>query len=404
MDQQRLRLMAQATKLTREGRLAEATALIQRSLGGFGVDGAPGGARFDAPPADPPQSDPPQSGRSRAAQHRLDCALTRRGSGLRELLRRLAATHRAPSRQDLRTPPNLLGLPTLAPPYPVGPPLPGKVFIRSYHGPAGERPFRLYVPSGYTGQPVPVLVMLHGGRQTTETFATATRMNELAEQHTFLVAYPEQIPKANPGRYWNWFQPADQECGVGEPSLIAGITERVLADYATDADRVYVAGFSAGGAMAAVMAALHPGLYAAVGVHSGLAYGVAHDVSSAFAAMHQGGPQLPLLPRAVPVIAFHGDTDAVVHPVNATQVVEQFTAAVAEATNTTSTGRARGGRTYSRSAIRHGGRVIAEQWTVHGSGHAWSGGFAGGSYTDPHGPDASTEMVRFFAEHPRRPE
>ncbi len=283
-----------------------------------------------------------------------------------------------------------------------GPAAAGRVLDVSYANAAGERTCKLYLPTGHTGRAVPLIVMLHGGTQDAEDFAAGTRMNELAERHGFLVAYPEQSRAANAMGYWSWFQPADQRRGSGEASIIAGLTEQIIAGYAIDARRVHIAGFSAGGAMAAVMAAAYPDLYAAAGVHSGLAAGAAQDIPSAFAAMAQGAS--PRRTAPVPLIVFHGDGDQTVHPVNADCLVQAaLPNSGAQPSPLTTRGRVPGGHAYTRQVYADRDRTpLVEHWIVHQAGHAWSGGSAYGTYTDPRGPDASTELVRFFTRHANR--
>lgn len=275
---------------------------------------------------------------------------------------------------------------------------------------AGDRPYKLYVPASYeTTAPLPLVVMLHGCTQSPDDFAAGTRMNFLAEQDGFLVCYPGQTSSANSAKCWNWFNEGDQQRDGGEPSLIAGMTRDVMARYAVDPRRIYVAGLSAGGALAATMGRTYPDLYAAVGVHSGLACGAARDMASGFMAMRQGGGARAMAAykaapargvAAVPTIVFHGDRDTTVNPVNGDEVTAQTT--YATATIETDEGRVLGGHGYTRTRfLDRDGATLAEHWAIHGGGHAWAGGNSAGSYTDPQGPDASREMLRFFAEHAR---
>jgi poly(hydroxyalkanoate) depolymerase family esterase len=336
--------MAAATRLTGAGRLSEATALLQRVLNG----GGSAASTDDGPVID--------------------------GSVIEgTVIEGVVAD--APSR-----------------------PATGRFLTRTYDGHAGRRPYKLYIPASYHGQSVPLVVMLHGCTQSADDFAAGTRMNEAAEATPCLVAYPEQLSSANAQRCWNWFNGSDQKRGAGEPALIAGITQAIIAEHKIDPARVFVAGLSAGGAAAAIMGSAYPELYAAIGVHSGLACGAASDMASAFSAMRSGHPGSPpkAAARRVPAIVFHGDRDTTVHPDNADAVLRQA-GDTSGLVMTTAEGRVKQGHSWRRvSYATADGAPMLEQWSVHGSGHAWSGGSSAGSFTDPKGPDATAEMLRFF--------
>lgn len=399
--------MAEATRLTVAGRLAEATALIQKTLG-------------SSPDSDVSAPRPERDNPARPVLPPLDLSppprlfTGNRDDATRDHLVR-KAPHQAPatgmrSAHLLRCPSTVLPPRTTfdAPQTESG----GEFVAASYTNAAGSRDYRLYIPGAYTGRSVPLVIMLHGGTQTAVDFATGTRMNAFAEGNTFLVAYPEQPSSANVARCWNWFQDVNQYRDVGEPSLIAGITKHIMATYQVDPGRVYVAGFSAGGAMATIMAETYPDLYAAVGVHSGLAYGAAHDLPSAFTAMRQGTQRAARhASGAIPLIVFQGDSDHTVDRGNADCILAHWGHATRKEHSDASRierewrverGQTPAGREYTRWCFQAvPGRPAAELWIVHHGSHAWSGGSPVGTYTDPLGPDASAEIVRFFDEHPK---
>jgi poly(hydroxyalkanoate) depolymerase family esterase len=374
MNENFLASMREAMNLLRTAGPLEATAAIQRAL-----------RRSDGSP-DRSTARPPADGG--AAPHVPDAVLRRNRSTLASGADTLSHPHiaRQADVEDC-----------------------GHFSARTYANGAGQRDYKLYVPSGYTGAPLPLIVMLHGCTQDADDFSAGTRMNTLAEHHRCLVAYPVQPQGANPSRCWNWFKPADQQRERGEPSLIAGITRDVMASHSVDPARVYIAGLSAGGAMAAVMIHAYPDLYAAAGIHSGLPPRCAHNLPSALAAM-KGGKRARRTPLADdndsaaaprrPLIVFHGDADATVHPSNGSELLREFGAhapAVAEILDSPA-----GRRACTRRRLTAANGVEAEYWIVHGAPHAWAGGSVRGSYTDASGPDASAEMVRFFLEHPLR--
>jgi poly(hydroxyalkanoate) depolymerase family esterase len=400
--------MIEATRLVRTGRLAESTALLQhlirRARAPDGDDAAYSAGR--QPPMidgefrtiegpDTTEAGAPEAISTEAAGKAQPIL-----HGLRGLLDRIKG-RAGPGAHGLfqRRP---ISAPEIVPA--------GGQFIESmYSNAAGTRTYKLYVPSGYRGQAVPLVVMLHGCTQSPDDFAAGTRMNMIAEEKTCLVAYPAQASDANPAKCWNWFRPADQRRGEGEPSLIAGITRQVMSQYAVDPRRVYIGGLSAGAAAAAVMGATYPDIYAAIGVHSGLACGAAADMPSAFAAMrngessaastYRGAAAVPEGGPSIPTIVFHGDCDTTVHPRNGHHVIAQ-SKRTTSARMQVHRGRITGGHAYTRTLhIDASGRVLLEHWEIHGAGHAWSGGSPAGSYTDPRGPDATREMLRFFLDH-----
>lgn len=304
----------------------------------------------------------------------------------------------------------------------------GQWLSGSYSNEHGTRAYRLYVPSGYTGaKPAPLVMMLHGCTQTADDFAAGTQMNSVAESHTFLVAYPEQDPAANGSRCWNWFEPAHQERGRGEPSLLAGIAHQVKLGYKVNEHRIHVAGMSAGGAMGVILGATYPDVFSAIGVHSGLEYRAGTDLASALLAQEAGGPdpdvQGELAYRAmgaarapVRAIVFHGELDRTVVVANGHQVLSQWAqtndyvddgaddGSVDDLPESVETGTTPAGYTYTRSTYASAtGALLLEKWIVRELTHAWSGGSPLGSYTNAKGPSASGEMWRFFADGPSTP-
>ncbi|MEQ5870203.1 PHB depolymerase family esterase [Sagittula sp. NFXS13] len=262
---------------------------------------------------------------------------------------------------------------------------------------AGTRGYRTYVPASARDGVTGLVVMLHGCTQTPEDFAAGTGMNALAEQHRFVVVYPQQSRGDNAQSCWNWFSRGDQARDRGEPAILAGLTREVIARHAIPEGRVFVAGLSAGAAMAVILGGTYPELFKAVGAHSGLPAGAAKDVPSAFAAM--AGNTIASAPRtaAARTIVFHGDADATVHPSNGEKIVRQaLQGGPGQSLQTESAG-TMGGRSYRRcTTLDADGTETVDHWIVEGLGHAWSGGQSAGSYADPNGPDASAEMIRFF--------
>jgi poly(hydroxyalkanoate) depolymerase family esterase len=387
-------MMLEATRLTRAGRLTEATALLQRMLRGETTPDMSFGSAGDVvlTGRTPPVIDAKAEtidGTDRPLFGAATSGRPNRFGVLRTLFDRVRR------RSPVSTPDIV----------PAG----GKFIEATYRNAAGTRTYKLYIPSRYQGQPLPLVVMLHGCTQSPDDFAAGTRMNLIAEEQNCLVVYPAQRSDANPSKCWNWFRPTDQRRGQGEPSLVAGITRQVMREYLVDPQRVYVGGLSAGAAAAAVMGATYPDLYAAIGVHSGLACGAANDLPSAFVAMRQGdladalgsGDISRVLGngQAVPTIVFHGDRDTTVHPRNGDHVIAR-SMRTTNSRKTVHRGRVPGGHAYTRTIHTDpSGRAIFEHWEIHGAAHAWSGGSPAGSFTDPRGPDATREMLRFFLEH-----
>ncbi len=277
---------------------------------------------------------------------------------------------------------------------------------RTYSNAYGAREYKLYIPSTYQDKAMPLVVMLHGCTQSADDFAAGTAMNQVAETYGCLVAYPNQSTQANPNRCWNWFKPQDQRREQGEPAIIAGLTRAIMTDYAVDAQRVYVAGLSAGGAMAAIMATTYPDLYAAVGIHSGLASGSATDLLSALTAMRQGANTVSLdKQRFVPTIVLHGDQDLTVHAQNGEQIFTQARDRLKASNDdyfnvVTERIQPVNGHAYTCTRLQDASsNTQIEHWLIHGAGHAWSGGSSKGSYTDAKGPNASQAMLKFFLNH-----
>jgi len=278
----------------------------------------------------------------------------------------------------------------------------------THHG--TSHPYFLYTPKTVAPDGArPLVMMLHGCTQDAQDFARGTRMNAIAEAAGALVLYPTQTQSANANGCWNWFRPEDQQAGAGEPALLLAMVQHAMQAQAVDADRVFVAGLSAGGAMAAVLAQQYPDVFAAVGVHSGLPAGAATSMMGALSAMKSGAkgwsPRVTKgVTRVVPMIVLHGDADSTVSHRNAEQLLQSSVADIANTVHTQEQGVSSDGQRYTRTCVVDPlvpAEVVAEQWLLHGAGHVWSGGDSRGSHASERGVDASAEMLRFFLANPK---
>jgi poly(hydroxyalkanoate) depolymerase family esterase len=386
------RIMREATNMTRAQKLIDATKLIQGAL-------ATGPRENQSDPAPEREGviedhgDDRQTDFNRLREEVPEAFRTWNGKQRRPLARTIEALRQGKFDGLSPIPKTIRGARPVAD-IPVG-----ALFLsRTFSGATGSRAYKVYLPGNVAAR-LPLLVMLHGCTQNADDFAIGTRMNSLAEEFGFLVAYPEQSRAANPSLCWNWFRPNDTRRGSGEAAILAGITQEVVAEYSVDPARVFVAGMSAGGAMADAMGHTYPDIFAGVGIHSGLPHGSAVDAVSAFAAM-RGEPTtrnpttFSRSGNPVPAIIFHGDADHTVNPSNGGRIFAAYSEA--GRSTKTATGMA-SGRAYTCTTVAgDDGSSVAEHWILRGASHAWSGGNTEGTFTDESGPDASREIVRFF--------
>lgn len=384
--------LKKATELTRQGKLTEATSTIQRALAGSEAMPASDGRTRphayagahpqgpDADVADVPFRELP-SCRQRVPQTPLAQPAVRHGVPVQRLRVETGRAGQAPRR-------------------------PASFEAHRFSSGARTYTYRLYLPPSADGRLLPVIVMLHGCTQDSAGFAAGTAMNELAAQRGCIVIYPEQLARANTMRCWNWFDPSHQCRGRGEPAMIAALAMHVVEQYQGDPRRVYVAGLSAGGSMAALVGQLYPDVFAAVGVHSGLPAAAATDVQSAHAAMRTAARKTTAgaaSSAAVPTIVFHGASDRIVHPDNGRQVIQDAAARAAAAGLALQREEQQvtvAGRAVTRTLYKDARQLPRfEHWEIAAGTHAWSGGSASGSYTEPSGPGASAAMIDFFLVH-----
>ncbi len=394
------RPFAAALRRMRPSAVAKATKSIQSAMSGFMLSSAM--APLTAMTPDKARTAKTGTGNTGAGKSKATPAKAARakvGQSLGSVLQQLREVQAG----------SLMPKPAAAPAGRVGAvPVPkGAQYLqRTHRSTAGTRGYTLFLPS-QPAKPTGLILMLHGCKQSSDDFARGTRMNALAEKHGLAIVYPDQTSAHNAAACWNWFQTGHQARGAGEPAILASLARKLAKDFALGRDAVFVAGLSAGGAMAAILADVYPDVFSAAGVHSGLPRGSARDVMSAMSAMRSGGsgsdsPELPdPVRRAGPVrrIVFHGSADSTVHPSNADAILAS--ALGPGAVPSRSVGRSVQGRSYTRSDYAGPkGDILAEVWMIDGAGHAWSGGHAAGSYTDASGPDASAQMVRFFLNRP----
>ena len=397
--------MLTATTLTREGRLNEATLAIQKSLATSagcyktvaGERSFPSSSSSSPPPPPPP---PPP------AHKQLH------GSVSNKFVNYRAPDNRSYIDRSGKTPPaSFQNRHT----HPVRPAVGQSGFSSGEFTHAGMSiPYRLYIPSTTNIGPMPLLLLLHGCTQDAADFATGTAMNAIADRNGMAVLYPSQTVQANANKCWNWFEPAHQCRGRGEPAALSALTRLMMSTHGFDPQRVFVAGMSAGGAMAVVLGEQYPELFAAVGIHSGLPTGVASNVMEALGAMKGGSdpmmhqPLIPAIQRVTaptsaavqPTIVFHGAKDRTVDAANAQTIVtnclkraSKVDSHITSQYSKTVSGPDAVTVTTHRDSTQ---RVICEYWHLHAAGHRWSGGDPAGTHTDAKGPDASAEMVRFF--------
>lgn len=401
--------MSRALEQTRAGNPAEATRIIQAAVAG---NAAPQGTATapDGPPLKLPRRPaaeiedaevveevhPPASFAAKGAMPGLNAGLQSSMPDLQQMMDNLGC-------MATQQPGGLPGMSGIVrararPAVPAG----ARYETRSFTSAHGTRDYRLFVPSCLPDGPKGLVLMLHGCTQDPDDFACGTDMNRHAERDGLIVVYPHQSRAHNPQGCWNWFRPEDQRAEAGEAALLAALARSVAAEFRVPEGAIFAAGLSAGGAMAATLAATHPDVFAAVGIHSGLPHGIAHDMPSAFGAMRGQNGKTPRKAKgAVRMIVFHGMADATVHPSNAEALVTAAGSGL-RGISRCEQGRSRGGRPYARDLVEApDGTPLVESWRIEGAGHAWSGGRPEGSYTDPAGPDASAEMVRFFL-YPQR--